>query len=97
MAPAGFNVQTGDLTTLAGGFANEVPALARDVQSVVAGLTVDTGDAALDARISTLAGQIAASLAGAGQALQADSTGLVSNAATYTGADFGSVPTLPLP
>lgn len=93
MAPAnGFSVDPTDLTTLGSSFSAAVPGTAADVTSVVGTLAIDTGNAALNARITALAGQVATSLAGTGQALTADAGNLSLNATTYSGADVASIP-----
>ena len=91
-----FNVDPTDLTTLGTSFSDAVPGTARDVNSVVGALGIDTGNAALNARITTLAGQVATSLAGAGQALTDDSSNLSLNAGICADADQSSVPVLTL-
>lgn len=92
MTASGFTVSPPDLTVLAGDFAAAVSPLARQVETIVADLGIDTGNAALNARIATLLGQVTDSVAGAGMALQLDSDNLNANAKTFTAADQASIP-----
>jgi hypothetical protein len=95
MAPTvAYTVDPADLTTLGTSFSDAVPGTASDVASVVGTLGIATGNAALDARITALAGQVATSLAGAGLRLTDDSWNLALNAGIYAGADRNSVPQL---
>jgi hypothetical protein len=66
--------------------------MAQQVQAVGGALGVSTGEPALDALITRMATQVMDSVAGCGQAMQADATGLNMNAAMYTAADIASVP-----
>jgi hypothetical protein len=92
MAGSGFTVDTASLGTASKSFTDAVQPMARDVMAVAGALGVSTGDPALDAMITRLAGQVADSLAGCGQAMQADAAGLNGNAATYLAGDTASVP-----
>ena len=87
-----FSVDPTDLATLGTSFSDAVPGTASDVRAVVGALGIDTGSAALDARLTALAGRVATSLAGAGQRLTEDSWNLALNAGTYAEADQNSVP-----
>jgi hypothetical protein len=95
MAGSGFRVSPGSLTAASQQFSDAVPTMALHVEVVNAALGVSTGSPALDALIARLAGQVSDSLAGTGQALQADSTGLAQNASTYVAADQASAPNVP--
>jgi hypothetical protein len=96
MPGSGFSVETTALGTASQAFSGTVPAMAQSVQAVAGSLAVTTGNPALDAMISRLAGQVTSSLAGCGQAMQADSTGLSLNAAMYAASDVASVPQITL-
>jgi len=94
MAGNGYTVNTGSLTTASQSFSNAVAPMAQQVQAVGGALGVSTGDPALDALITRMATQVMDSVAGCGQAMQADATGLTMNAAMYTAADAASVPNI---
>jgi hypothetical protein len=88
----GFSVLPEALKSAAADVASRTSTLARDSAAVGGGMTVQTGDPALDAHIVQLAGQVAAALAGAGRALSSDAAGLVRCAARYAQADLTSGP-----
>jgi Family of unknown function (DUF6317) len=95
MAAGGFTVSTQALNAMAQSFDGAAPALTQNAGPVSATSSVDTGDAALNALVARLAGQVAASMTGAGQAMQAVGNGLRTNASNYTRADQAGTPASP--
>jgi len=88
----GFAVVPEALTDAAADVARWTAPLSRGATAVGGAAAVQTGDPALDARIAQLAGQVAASLAGAGRALSSDAAGLATCARRYGQADLVSGP-----
>jgi hypothetical protein len=87
-----YSVNSNSLVSCSQNFTNAAPTMTTDAQAVNGALPVSTGNAALDAMIQQKCTQVASSLNGCSQAMQADANNMVANATTYTSSDQQSVP-----
>jgi hypothetical protein len=92
MTEDGFLVSPEALKGMASSMDGHAPALSADARAVSTGLTVHTGNPALDALIARLAGQVAASLGGCGGSLHWDAVDLGDAARMYVAADLHNRP-----
>jgi hypothetical protein len=90
MAQTGFSADTDALLQAGRTFGDGGHALAYVVDGLLGVGSVSTGNGELDGLIARRVGEIERALTGAGQAFEADGSGLVCTANNYTSADVAS-------